>query len=288
MIEEPFDDEIAESHGEELDEDETEIAPVIDEVREFFLNPEHWIYTSRGTPSDISPNFVYHIGQLEVLFEDRYFHFRTNKAVRRLRNEGFLADREVKIDGTSAILVWRHNVRYMSRLAAEHEQLIQQYSSETMNKATGDYAETLTLLGLSRLHFDLIARNSREYRGVAWDVTEHDLDFILEKDGVGYGVEVKNTWKYFPADELAIKLKMCKHLNLRPLFIARNRHSGQWNTVKAAGGLLYIFKSKVFPPGYEHLTKQLWLRMRLPVANWNDWPGQFYPTMTKFVATAPN
>ena len=210
-----------EPDAQELDASEADVTAVVADVREFFRSTDHWIYTSKGTPSDISPNFVYHIGQLEVLFEDRHFHYRTHKAIAQLRAEGFLRHEVVNIDGTPAIFVWRHNLRYSSRLVAEHTRFIRQYSSEVMNKATGTYAETLTFLGLSRLHLDLIARNTREYNGVTWLETEHDHDFILERDGVGYGVEVKNTWKYFPAGELAIKLKMCNYLGIRPLFIAR-------------------------------------------------------------------
>ena len=133
---------------------------------------------------------------------------------------------------------------------------------------------------------DLVGRSTREYRGRIWTDTEHDLDFILEKDGVGFGVEVKNTWVYIPPDELTIKLKMCDYLGIRPLCIVRNRHSGQWKEVKNAGGLLYIFKSKILPPGQEDLASRMWRLMRLPVVVWQDWPGQFYPLIGSFLHDA--
>jgi len=262
---------------------EADIADVVDDVRDFFLNPNHPIFTSRGTPSSIRPDSVYHVGQLEVLFEDRHFHFRTTRAVRRLREEGFLRGEQVAFDGNRVIVVWRRNLRYTKRSIQDHVRLVREYSSDAINKATGDYAEILTDLGLTKLRFEVVSRNSREYRGQRWDATEHDLDFIAERQGVAFGVEVKNTWPYFPPDELAIKLRLCAHLGLRPLFIARHRHSGQYEAVRNAGGLLYIFKSKVFPPGQEELVRRIWRQMRLPVIVWNEWRPQFYTTIQSFI-----
>jgi hypothetical protein len=173
------------------------LAKVMEDVRQFFVDPDHWIYRSRGTPSLIGPDAVLHVGQLEVLFEDRHFHFRTNAAVRRLREEGFLREQVVAYDGSSAIIVWRPGLRYTKRLVTRHVSLIKEYSSEALNKATGSYAETLTLLGLRGLHLDLVGRNTREYRGNVWKETDHDLDFIFERDRQG---------QYLPSPGIATPL----------------------------------------------------------------------------------
>lgn len=68
------------------------------------------------------------------------------------------------------------------------------------------------------------------------------------------GVEVKNTFDYMPNAELDAKLAMCQHLGLRPLFIVRNRDHNQLEKVRAGGGEIYMFKSKVLPPGFEDLA----------------------------------
>jgi Holliday junction resolvase-like predicted endonuclease len=260
-----------------------DIAEVIEDIRQFFLDPNHWVYRSRGTPSDIAPTSVFHVGQLEVLFEDKHFHFRTNAALLRLRTEGFLVSEDVPYDGGVATLVWRPRVRYTRRLISDHIKLMNEYSSESMNKATGAYAETLTLLGLSRLGLKLLSRNTRSFGGQVWTQSDHNLDFILEGGGRTFGVEVKNTWAYFPTDELVTKLRICEHLRITPLFVARHRHSGQWDAVRDAGGMLYIFKSKLFPPGQEEMTRRIWRQMRLPVTVWNDWPVAFYNTIEPFL-----
>ena len=263
---------------------ESEKAAVVADVRGFFLNPDHWIYRSKGTPSEVSPDSVYHISQLQVLFEDRHFHLLTYRAIQELRANGFLREEIVKTDVETFIVVWRSGVRYVRRAIRAHVELAAEYSSELISRATGGYAETLALLGLSRLGLDLLGRSTRSYRGKTWTESGHDLDFIMEKDGIGYGVEVKNTFDYMPSDELSIKLAMCRYLGLRPLFIVRIRHAIQWEQVKEAGGLLYVFKSKIFPPGQEPLVERLWRHMRLPVAIWTDWHPQFYNTIGEFIA----
>jgi len=263
---------------------DAEEGSVTADLRDFFVNPDHWIYQSKGTPSEIAPDSVYHISQLQVLFEDRHFHLLTYRAIQELRANGFLREEIVKTDVETFMVVWRSGVRYVRRAIRAHVALATEYSSELISRATGGYAETLALLGLSRLGLDLLGRNARSYRGKTWTESGHNLDFIMEKDGIGYGVEVKNTFDYMPADEMSVKLVMCRHLGLQPLFIVRIRHAIQWEQVKEAGGLLYVFKSKIFPPGQEPLVERLWQQMRLPVAIWKDWHPQFYNTIGEFIA----
>jgi len=261
----------------------TALQEVIEDIREFFLNSQHWVYRSPGTLSQVSPDSVYHVTQIEVLFEDRHFHDRTYRALQQLLKDGFLRSRAVTVWDTSTILLWRSNVRYVERAIKSHLELMSRYSSQQMNKATGDYAELLTLMGLSRLHLDLVSRNSNSYRGKVWTASGHDLDFVMERDGLAYGIEVKNTYNYFPDHELEIKLKMCEYLELVPLFVVRHRHAKQWTLTRQHRGLLDVFKSKILPPGQSVLAQEIWQQMRLPVTVWSDWPGQFYPAIAKFL-----
>jgi len=158
-------------------------------------------------------------------------------------------------------------------------ELVDEYSSQLINKATGDYAETLVLLGLSRLHLSLVGRDTRQYRDRMWTQSDHNLDFIMEKDPVAYGIEVKNTFDYMPADEFATKLQMCQLLGIRPLFVVRSRDKIQWQQAKDAGGLIFMFKTKLFPPGQDALVQRIWQEMRLPVGILHDWRPSFYDTI---------
>lgn len=264
------------------------IEAAIGDLRDFFTNDNHWIYHSKGTPSLITPDSLYHITQLQVLFENKHFHPLTYRAIQELRQTRFLRSREVTSKVGRSILVWRSGIRYVERQIKAHMKLVEEYSSELINKATGDYAETLVLSGLSRLHLSLVGRNTRVYRDRTWTQSDHNLDFIMEKGSVAYGIEVKNTFDYMPADEFAIKLQMCQFLGIRPLFVVRSRDKIQWQQAKDAGGLIFMFKTKIFPPGQDPLVHRIWQEMRLPVGILHDWRSSFYDTIRSLLKVGNN
>ena len=84
-----------------------------------------------------------------------------------------------------------------------------------------------------------------------WNETNHDLDFIVEKDGIFYGIEVKNTLPYMEREEFNIKLKICRYLGIAPLWILRNAPANQFDQIKKAGGFILRFKSQIYPLGFE-------------------------------------
>ena len=252
---------------------------VVADLRDFFSNAEHRVYRS-GTPSFLSPNSIFHISQLEVLFEQEYEHDLTYRALRDLR--GDLLDSRT-IEESNVVLLWRRNLRYVTRKINAHLEMISRYSAERITKATGDYAETLTLLGLSQLGLTLVGRNTNSYLNNRWTRTGHNLDFIFEREGVGFGVEVKNTFEYINDYELQTKLEMCRTLGICPLFVVRFRKSTQWQLTQSYGGLLYIFKTKIFPPAQEELVRDIWEQTQLPVNVWNDWHGKFYDVVKDYV-----
>lgn len=253
------------------------------DLEAFFDDADHWVYRSRGTLSGISPDSVYHIRQLQVLFENCYLHKLSYDAIRKLMGT-VLSWEEFETETGRIILVWKKSRRYVRRDMTAHLRLAEEYSLASISKATGQHAEMLTLLGLSRLHLTLVAKNSRTYEANTWTDTGHDLDFIMEKNDRAYGVEVKNTFDYMPRDEFLAKLEMCSFLGLKPLFVVRVRHPDQWELARVAGGLVYMFGTKIFPPGQESFVKRIWWQMRLPVGVWTDWDHTpFYKILRDFL-----
>jgi predicted RecB family endonuclease len=61
----------------------------------------------------------------------------------------------------------------------------------------------------------------KEVDGRVWKKTNLDLDFLIVRDGVRYGVEVKNQLGYIDQTEFQIKLAMCVHFGIRPMFVTR-------------------------------------------------------------------
>lgn len=77
-----------------------------------------------------NPESVFYSRQLEVLFEDEFFHWVTNRAIVRLVHEGrILSERRVLAIGSSVNLLWHRKFRFYKRAAAEVFNLVNRYAS---------------------------------------------------------------------------------------------------------------------------------------------------------------
>ena len=85
----------------------------------------------------------------------------------------------------------------------------------------GHHGEALVDVGFARIGFRILQSKVREVDGKRWIVSNHDLDRVIARDGVRYGVEIKNQLGYIEQEEFGIKLRMCEHFGVRPMFIAR-------------------------------------------------------------------
>jgi len=238
------------------------------DVRSFFLDPHHWAYRYGSSTPNCNPNSPYHKIQIEVLFEDKYFHWVTKRVIDELIGEGFLKLKKEDM----AHFVYRSDIRYIRREIKRRAKIIERYSDPTITKAIGEYAEMMFSFMFQLNGFKIVGENTNEYRGLKWERTKHDLDFILEKDSIAYGVEIKNTLSYMEEDEFDAKLEMCKFLGLVLLWILRNAPAVQFERMKPYNGFILKFKSQVYPPGQEPLLRDMWEKMRIPASIWKKVP----------------
>src|SRR4030095_2185553 len=70
---------------------------------------------------------------------------------------------------------------------------------------------------LGRFGFRAEAKDANSWNDRIWRETNHNLDRIITRDGVVYGVEIKNTQNYISREELRLKIRLCQYLNLIPL-----------------------------------------------------------------------
>lgn len=243
------------------------------DIRSFFTDDSHRLFKYGSPTPDCNKDCPFHKRSLQVLFEEDYPHDITLKAVQALVQEGFLKQRTVPIDSIEAHFLHRYNVRYIIRLTKQPADLIRQYSDYRISKATGDYAEMLFGFMFRLNGFKVVARNVSEYDGTKWIKTQkYDLDFIIEKDSITYGVEIKNTFDYMPPDEFQAKLDVCQRFGIVPLFPLRCPSDRQFEIMRDVGGLALKFKTRIFPPGQEQLVHEIWGFMRLPVFVWKEIP----------------
>jgi hypothetical protein len=143
--------------------------------------------------------------------------------------------------------------------------LVEEYSDPKIGGALGLQGEALVLEGFARKQFIMRDRNVRAYGGRRWVETDHDLDFIFERDREVYGVEVKNGLGYMDYEELRTKLRMCGELGIRAVFAVRMLPKVWTNEIIEAGGFSLIFKYQLYPWGYRELARRVARELKLPV-----------------------
>ena len=209
---------------------------------------------------------VFFSRQLEVLHEHQWFHWITKRALKRLEGEGIVrSEMRTLAHGGNITLFWHRSHRYPRRDAARVIDLVNEYADPNIGGALGLQGELLVLEGLARQQFLMLGRESRSYRSEEWTRTEHDLDFVFERDGIGYGVEVKNTLGYMDHDELRIKVEMCQNLGVRPVFAVRMLPKTWINEIIQAGGFALVMKYQLYPWAHRELARRVRETLGLPV-----------------------
>lgn len=142
------------------------------------------------------------------------------------------------------------------------------------------HGEMMVLEDFARSEFVMRGRNTREFRGRLWIETENNLDFIFERDGQAYGVEVKNTLGYMDYDEFQLKIRLCQFLGIRPIFAARMLPKSWMSELIDSGGYGMIMKYQLYPWTHKELAKRVADELTLPV----DAPRALYEvTMNRFL-----
>jgi hypothetical protein len=224
---------------------------------------------------------VFFSRQLEVQHEDRFFHWITNRAIRDLESEGLIeSETRGLASGGTIKLLWHKSFRYYKREAARLVDLVEQYSASNIGGALGLQAEALVLEGFASIECTMKGRDKNEYQGRSWTETEHNVDFIFELDNEAYGVEVKNTLGYMDRIEFETKIRLCRQLNLRPVFAVRMLPKSWIHELNNAGGFALILKYQLYPWTHRDLAKLIKSELGLPV----DAPRRLYEgTMMRFL-----
>jgi hypothetical protein len=233
--------------------------PPVDEVRLEAIKEIEDIFKENGDK-------VFFSRQIEIWLEDKYFHWISNKAIRDMVSRRIIISEERKLKTGGRIkLLWNPRNRYYKRDATKVVKLVEEYANPNISGAIGLHGEAMVLEGFARHEFVMKGRNTRIYRGKEWRNSEHNMDFIFERDGVGYGVEVKNTLGYMDHDEFQIKIRLCKHLGIWPVFVARMLPKTWIKEVVDSRGFGLIMKYQLYPWTHRELAKKVAKEFGIPV-----------------------
>ena len=241
-------------------------AQAVEQVRAYFEENSERVFCSR---------------QIEVHFEGTYFHWITHRALKLLAEEGAIKlQQRTLAHGAPINILWHRRNRYVERQAKDLIRLVESYSEPDFTAALGNTGELLVGDGFARFGFAQRGRNVREYKGRVGN-TLHNLDFILERDGREYGVEVKNTLPYINDKELRIKIALCRKLEIFPLFVVRAMPRIWIGDVAAVGGFTLVLRHQLYPLSHRALAQRVREELGLPV----DAPRALFDgTMQRFEA----
>jgi hypothetical protein len=210
---------------------------------------------------------VFYERQLAIIFESKFFHWITVKALIELVNDGSICSEMLELAPQVPIRFFRMKTnRYWKRQASKIVKLVRLFSDAEFAHAIGLQGELLVDAALPLAGFTPIGRNANSFREKAWLASGHDLDRIVERQGAFYGVEIKNTLPYIDRNEFRIKLQMCAFLDLKPLFISRMAPKNYTYEMIRAGGLSWILGTQHYPFGHTALANRVSRELRLPVA----------------------
>jgi len=248
-----------------------DLSAVKQDVKSFFQDDTHRAYQYGSRATSCGKDSVFYKKQIQVIFEEWYPHDVTGKAVNEFINEGFLKE-EPRTFGVSSNVpisfVFQRTRRYVSNEIKNRIKIIERYSDDELNDGCGKYAEVLFNHMFEKNRFAIVGTDTNTYKGKTWTKSARNIDFIIEKDGIAYGGETKNTFDYIPQDEFEDKLDMCQFFGILPIFPLRYPSPQQYAMMEGVGGLALTFKTRIFPPGNQKLVTEIWNYFRLPVNVW--------------------
>lgn len=205
-----------------------------------------------------APSRVFYSTQIETTLEREFFHWITNKALLELGNAGRVQRMPVVIQNKTVNFYAHNKHRYWRREQQRLQELLERIFDPNFTQAVGRHAEMMFDSALSRNGFTLMPqRDVKSWNGKTWTETNHNLDRICVRDGIAYGVEIKNTQNYIQRDELKTKLRLCEHIGLTPLFIMRFAPKSYMHEIARKGGFGLLFEEQIYPFGHERLLTEV-------------------------------
>ena len=123
----------------------------------------------------------------------------------------------------------------------------------------------MILGGFARRQFVMRGQNTRKFGEREWTESKQNLDFIFERDGVAYGVEVKNTLSYMDEREFDAKVRLCEEIGVLPVFAARMLPKTWMHKLIKRGGYGMILKYQLYPWTHVELARRVARELGLPV-----------------------
>ena len=219
---------------------------------------------------DHSPNELFYSIQIQTALERKYFHWITGKALLELTVSHRIQRIQQVVRGNAVNFYAHIRHRYLRRQLADKVGILDRVFDPAFAHAVGLHGELMFDAALGRYGFRAEGRSTNSWNGKHWDKTNHNLDRIITRDGLLYGVEIKNTQGYISREELEIKLDICDYLDLIPLFIVRFAPKSYIYKTHQRGGFSLLFEDQMYPFGQSELVQSVKQALGLKVHSPRD------------------
>lgn len=217
-----------------------------------------------------APSRLFYTTQIETSLEKEFFHWIVGRGLLELGNAGELTRRSVPLQGQRINFYANRKHRYFERELKTMLALLARIYDPDFTHAVGRHGELMFDAALGRYGFRADATNTKTWNGKTWIATDHNLDRIVTRDGVHYGVEIKNTQNYISREELRTKLTLCEYLGLKPLFIMRFAPKSYMYEIYQSGGFGLLFAEQLYPWGHAALLKEVRDKFGLKISSPKD------------------
>ena len=206
---------------------------------------------------DSSRQRLFYSTQIETFLEREFFHWITGKALLEMSNAELIKKVSVPVEGQTINFYANRKYRYIQRELKTIISLLHRIFDPEFTHAIGRHGELMFDAALGRNGFRAEASNTNSWNGKTWQETNHNLDRLFTRDGITYGVEIKNTQNYISRDELRIKLRLCRYLEVAPLFIMRFAPKSYIHEINQSGGFGLLFEEQIYPWGHNALLNEV-------------------------------
>lgn len=216
--------------------------------------------------------------ELKVRLERRFFPWIVGRVVNRLISDGSV--RLIHPPGRKGGMGTPDN--FYLDASADYEKLLKiilrkkrvsVYVNSLLTKVSpaGFFAEEVFESAFSTLRFKIHGTEVSEFKGrrVAGVPGRQppDLDFVIEKDDVVYGVDVKN-WIKYEFDSITNvmnKVDLAIQMGIVPFICARYIDKSTFFKVVNIPGIVYSYETLILPPEFQTLAEEARSLLGYPV-----------------------
>ena len=199
---------------------------------------------------------LFYSTQIETSLEREFFHWITGRALLEMGNAKEITRISEIVQGQPVNFYANRKHRYVRRELKTLTNILGRLFDPEFAHAIGRHGELMFDAALGRFGFRAEAKNANTWKDQTWRGTNHNLDRIITRDRLAYGVEIKNTQNYISRDEVRVKIRICQYLDLIPLFIMRFAPKSYMYEIIKSGGFGLLFEEQIYPWGHSALLKE--------------------------------